>query len=147
MLSKIKNLVINFIKNLGDLRFLGQSIFVIIVILVSWSTASSIQANFELQQRVVKEQKENELQKLKNENLKIKNKYLETDEFLELAARKQLGKGDPGETLVIVPKATALRYTVPGTIKSDEELQKKAEENKPWYQQNLEAWGQFFFRS
>lgn len=146
-MHKIKTIIVNFIKNLSDLRFLGQSIFVVIVLLVSWSTATAIQTNFELQQRVAKEQKENDLQKLKNENLKIKNKYLETDEFLELAARKQLGRGAPGETLIIVPKETALRYTVPSAIKTDDQLQNKADQNRPWYQKNLEAWGQFFFRS
>jgi cell division protein FtsB len=146
MLEKTLSTVTHFVRRLSDLRFLGQVIFVIIVILVSWSTAKAIQSNYDLQKQVASKQKENQLQQLRNDNLKIKNQYLETDEYLEITARRQLGKAAPGETVVIIPKAVAMRYTVESSIKSDEEVQKAADENKPFYQKNLEAWGDFFFR-
>lgn len=146
MIIELSNRVINFIKRLSDLRFLGQVIFVIIVVLVSWSTAKAIQANYDLQKQVAEKQKENEVQQLKNDNLKIKNQYLETDEYLELTARRQLGRAARGEKVVIVPKEVALRYTVESSIKSDAEVQQTADESRPFYQKNLEAWGEFFFR-
>lgn len=146
MIEKTFNAVTHFIRRLSDLRFLGQVIFVIIVVLVSWSTAKAIQANYDLQKQVASKQKENQLQQLRNDNLKIKNQYLETDEYLEITARRQLGKAAPGETVVIVPNNVAMRYTVASSIKSDEEVQKTADESRPFYQKNLEAWGQFFFR-
>lgn len=145
-MEKIKNTLVEFIRRLSDLRFLGQIVFVVIVILVSWSTTKAIQANYDLQKQVAKLEQKKEVQKLKNDNLKIKNQYLNTDEFLELAARRQLGKAAPGERVVIIPKEVALRHTVASSIKTDDELQQQAEGKKPFYQRNLEAWGQFFFR-
>ncbi len=146
MLEKTKNFVFDFIKRLTDMRFLGQVVFVIIVVLVSWSTSKAIQTNYELQKQVVALEQKTDVQKLKNENQKIKNQYLGTDEYLELAARRQLGKGAPGEKLVIIPKDTALKYTVASSIKSDDQVQQQAEDSKPFYQRNLEAWGRFFLR-
>lgn len=146
MIQKIINLVLHFFRRLSDVRFLGQVIFVIIVLLVSWSTAKAIQLNFEVQKQVATKQKQNDVQKLKNENLKLKNKYLETDEFLELAARRQLGKAAPGETVMIVPKEVAMKYTVESKIQTDDKLQQQIEEDRPFYRKNLEAWGRFFFR-
>lgn len=146
MFDKTKNTVYHFVKRLSDLNYLGQVIFVIIVLLVSWSTAKAIQANYDLQKQIASLEKENEVQDLKNDNLKIKNQYLETDEYLELTARRQLGKAAPGETVVVVPKDVAMRFTVASSVLPDEEVQKQADDKKPGYQKNLEAWGRFFFR-
>ncbi len=146
MIQKIIQQTLHFIRRLTDMRFLGQVIFVIIILLVSWSTAKAIQQNYDIQKQVASKQKENDVQKLKNENLKIKNKYLETDEYLELTARRRLGKAAPGETLVIISKEVALRNTVESSIKPDEQIQQEADETKPTYQRNLEAWSRFFFR-
>ncbi|MCA9345859.1 hypothetical protein KC871_04600, partial [Candidatus Saccharibacteria bacterium] len=65
MLQKIKITSIHFIKRLSDVRFSGQVIFVIIVLLVSWSTVKAIQSNYDVQKQVVAKQKENEIQELK----------------------------------------------------------------------------------
>lgn len=146
MIQKGIYTITHFIRRLGDLRFLGQVIFVVIVLLVSWSTAKAIQQNYDVQKQVASKQKENEVQKLKNENIKIKNKYLETDEYLEITARRQLGRAAPGETVVTIPKDVAMRYTVESSVKPDDQIQQEAEENKPTYQRNLEAWSRFFFR-
>ena len=145
MLQKIKITSIHFIKRLSDVRFSGQVIFVIIVLLVSWSTVKAIQSNYDVQKQVVAKQKENEIQELKNNNLKIKNQYLETDEYLELAAREQLGKAGSGETVVIIPKDVAMKHTVESSIQSSEQEKKKVDDSKPTYQKNLESWGRFFF--
>lgn len=146
MIQKTLRTAMQFIRRLSDVRYLGQVIIVIIVLLVSWSTAKAIQLNYDVQKRVAEKQKQNEVQKLKNENLKLKIKYLETDEFLELSARRQLGKALPGETVVIVPKEVAMRHTVQSSISTDEDLQQNSDENKPTYQKNLEAWRRFLFR-
>ena len=123
MLKKILDYTIHFVKRLTDVRFLGQVVFVVIALFVSWNTTKAIQQNYDLQKQVAEQTKENELQKLKNENLKIKNQYLQTDDYLELSARKLLGMASPGEKLVIIPKEVALSYTVNSSIKSDQEIQ------------------------
>lgn len=132
-----------FIKSLSDLRVLGQIIFVIIVLLVSWSGVKAIQTNFELQKKISKLEQEVAIMELENQNLALENQYLETDQFLELAARQQFGKAAPGEKVYLVPTEVALRHTI------DTNQQKSAAEkasDKPQYQKNVEAWINFFFR-
>ena len=144
MLTKIKTQLKTFVKNLGDLRFVGQVVFVIIILLTSWSGIKAIQTNYELQKRIARLQQEVEVQRLENQNLALENQYLETDRFLELAARRQFGKGAPGEKVYIVPSNVALAHTIDATTTVEEDTEQKAE--KPAYQQNLEDWVNFFFR-
>lgn len=142
MIELIKTKIAEFIKSLSDLRVVGQVFFAIIVLLISWSGVKAIQANYELQKKIVRLQQEVEISQLENENLKLENKYLETNEFLELAARRQFGRAAPGETLYIVPKRVALAHVTP--VSTDTAT--KAKNKKPSYQENLEAWSGFFFR-
>lgn len=142
MFEVIKTKTLSFIKSLSDLRVVGQLFFVIIVLLISWSGVRAIQTNYELQKKIVRLEQEVEINRLENENLRLENKYLETEAFLELAARRQFGKAAPGETLYLVPKEVAL-----AKVRQDTEgTNRQASQKKPWYQQNLEAWSGFFFR-
>lgn len=142
MLENIKTKIVTFAKSLTDLRVLGQVFFAIIVLLISWSGVKAIQANYELQKKIVRLDQQVEIHRLENENLKLQNRYLETDAFLELAARRQFGKAAPGETLYIVPKKVALAHvSVPPA-----RIKEQASSKKPSYQENLEAWSGFFFR-
>ena len=142
MYEIVKTKILYFIKSLSDLRTLGQVFFVIIVLLISWSGVKAIQTNYELQKKIVRLQQEVEIQKLENENLKLSNQYLETDQFLELAARRQFGKGAPGEKLLVVPKDTAMKFVT----RTNSTKQKDKRISQPAYQRNLEAWVNFFFR-
>lgn len=143
MLEKIKTHTIQYVKSLGDIRVLGQTIFVVIVLLTSWSGIKAIQANYELQKKIVRLEQQVEIAELENQNLDLSNKYLETDQFLELSVRRQFGKAAPGEKLYVVPKNVALRH-VPSL--TEDGAEKKSQTAKPWYQENLEAWLNFFFR-
>lgn len=142
MIDYLKTKTKEFIKSLSDLRVVGQVFFAIIVLLISWSGVKAIQTNYELQKKIVRLQQEVEISRLENENLKLQNKYLETNAFLELAARRQFGKAAAGETVYIVPKRVALAHV--SQIGPAET--KQASEKKPTYQENLEAWSSFFFR-
>jgi hypothetical protein len=80
---------------------------------------------------------------LQNENDKLRNKYLETDQFLELAARRQFGLAAPGEKVYVVPKSVALAnstdlQSVAATTQTIETPK------KVWYQTNFDAWMDFF---
>ncbi len=144
MLQKIKNKVPEYVKLLSDVRVLGQIVFVVIVLLVSWSGVKAIQTNFELQKKIVKLEQEVAIAELENQNLSLQNQYLETDQFLELAARKQFGKAARGEKVYLVPQEVALKHA-PAAMEQKTVGEKKAD--KPKYQQNLEAWVNFFFRN
>lgn len=143
-LNGIFDKALAYIKELHDIRVLGVHIFVIVALLVTWSGVGVIQANYQLQKRISELRQEAEFQKLENDTLRLRNQYFNTDQYLELTARRQFGLGAPGETLLLVPESVALANSI------DMPDAKKTAENtkpqKPVYQQNFEAWMRFLFR-
>lgn len=110
---------------------------------VFWSSASIIQQNFELQQKVAEIESENRIIELENQNKALQNAYLETDEFAEITARRINGKAANGERIYILPKEVAL-----GALRdsgNDEAEQPAVAEVKAQWQQNLEAWLSVYF--
>lgn len=142
MLDKIKNQLSEYFRSLSDIRILGQTFFVIIMLLVSWSSVKAIQKNYLLQKQISRLEQEVEIAQLENDNQKLNNLYLETDQFVELSARRQFGLGAPGEKLLVVPKEVAMKNSI--NVKGDQDQVKNVE--KPRYQKNIEAWISFFFR-
>jgi cell division protein FtsB len=147
MLPKHKNklqqgarLVIAYVLQLRDVRFAGQVLFAVVVILVSWSGVKAIDANYLLQKQIVALQQQSDVQQLENDNMKLQNDYYKSDQYLELSARQNSGLAAPGERELIVPKDVALSYTVaepkPTVPHSSAKL--------PTYQRNLQAWVNFF---
>jgi len=125
-----------------DTRSLGLMAFAVIALLVTWSGIKSIQTNYELQKQISQLTQENNVRKLENTNLELRNEYYKTDQFLELAARRQFGRAAPGETVLNVPKSVAL--TNSSDLPKDDEKIDSSDPTKPKYQQNLEAWFNFF---
>lgn len=145
MLEKIKNLTKNSVwPHLRDVRFLGFMVFGVMVLLASWSGVTVIETNYELQKQIAQLDQQNQIQQLTNQNLKLQNEYYNTDTYLELVARKQFGKGAPGETLLLVPKSVALAHAkeLPQT---KETTQAAKPANQPTYQKNFTAWMNFLF--
>lgn len=131
-------------KNFTDVRVIGLIMFGLVVILVTWSSLRVLQVNFELQKKEAYLRQKNEVNKLENENLKLKNTYFETDEYLELTARRQFNKAAAGESLYLIPKEVAMSKTV--DFPQDEVVEEaKKGANKPKYRQNFEAWVDFLF--
>jgi len=143
MLNKVKtHFNSGKLQFLNDTKNLGLIAFGVIALLVSWSGVNSIQANYELQKQISELSQQNTVAELENTNLKLRNEYLKTDQYLELAARRQFGKAAPGETVANVPKKVALANTV-----EPKNLAVKVattEESKPFYLKNLQAWVDFF---
>jgi cell division protein FtsB len=133
----------NFIQQFRDIRFVGFVVFGILVLLVSWSGVSVIESNYELQKQVSKLEQQNRVAELENNNLRLQNEYYNSTQYLELTARRQFGKGQPGEKLLLVPKSVALKYTVevPESVK---EATTTPALQKPFMQRNLESWVDFF---
>lgn len=144
VLQKIKNYYKSPIwQQIRDVRFLGFMVFGVLVLLTSWSSVKVIETNFVLQKQVARQDEQNKVQELINSNLKLSNEYYNTDTYLELTARKQFGKGAPGEKLLLVPKSVALTYAKELPVVSvPKPLESPA--NKPLYLENLEAWRKFF---
>ena len=126
-----------------DMRFNGFIVFGIIVLLVSWSGVSVIESNYELQKKISGLEQQNKISELENQNLRLKNEYYNSDQYLELTARRQFSKGQPGETLLLVPKDIALKYAAP-PLDPNKPTQGASKFSKPFWQSNLEAWIDFF---
>jgi cell division protein FtsB len=130
-----------YVQRLSDVRFAGQVIFVVIVLLVSWSGIKSIQTNYGLQKQITAIAQQNSLQKLQNDNLALQNQYFNSNQYLELSARQNFGLGAPGEKEVIVPRDVALANTVNLPQTSKPNLTKV---KQPAYQRHFESWINFF---
>ncbi len=133
--------VAKFVQRLGDIRFAGQVLVVLVVLMISWSGIKTIQTNYGLQRQITAINQRNQLQKLQNDNLALQNQYYNSDQYLELAARQNFGLAAPGETEILVPPSIALKHTVelPST-----DAPKKAADQQPAYERNFEAWVNFF---
>lgn len=132
--------IIEFIQKLGDVRFAGQVVFVVIVLLISWSGVKSIQANYGLQKQISTLKQQNALQKMQNDNLALQNQYFNSNQYLELSARQNFGLAAPGEKEVVVPEDVAMAYTadLPSPSSSDHQSP------PPAYQRNFNSWMDFF---
>jgi len=149
MLVKIKQYqqkTLELVAHLRDVRVIGLLFFLVILLLISWSGVKAIDTNYQLQRRISALQQQNDVQKLSNTNLKLQNDYLNTPQYLELAARQDFGLAAPGETVLLVPRSVALAHTVDLPQDQDDPSVKAAakESKKPAYQRNFDAWMDFF---
>jgi cell division protein FtsB len=143
MQTKIKQLasqMYDYGDRFRDVRFAGLMVFVVIVLLISWSGVKVIQTNYQLQKQIAQLGQENSVQQLKDDNLKLQNGYYNTNQYLELSARQNFGLGMPGEKLLIVPSAVAQAHSVDLAKTSAVTVSS----NLPLYQQNLQSWWSFF---
>ncbi len=146
MFRKTKKVVFNYIiPSLRDRRFLGLMTLTVLVLLTSWSGVRIVEVNYALQQEIAGLAAKNQVRQLENENLKLKNQYLNTDTYLELTARQQFGKGGKDEKLILIPKDVALA-TVP-KLTEKQTAKAIAAASQPFYVQNLQAWHDFFLHS
>jgi cell division protein FtsB len=129
--------------NLRDVRTIGLMMFLVIVLLISWSGVKAIDTNYALQKQISELDQQVQVQNLKNNNLKLQNEYFNTPQYLELAARQNFGLAAPGETALIVPASVALAHTI--TLPDAEQTQTaKTKAKQPPYQRNFQAWMNFF---
>ena len=141
--TKYQEKVMMYVQNLRDPRVIGLLLFLIVVLLIGWSGVKAIETNYGLQKQIAKLQQQNDVRKLTNENLELQNDYYNTPQYLELAARKDFGLAAKGETVLIVPKDVAMKYTV--TLPQDQAAaDAKKQANKPAYKRNFDAWMDFF---
>src|SRR5680860_422755 len=102
----------NKLRKLTDIRVLGLLAFGVIAILITWSGLNVAKTNYELEKKISELEQENVVQDLQNENMRLKNQYYESDEYLELAARAKFNKAAPGERLYLVPEDVELEQTI-----------------------------------
>ncbi|MEO7364372.1 MAG: septum formation initiator family protein, partial [Candidatus Saccharimonadales bacterium] len=108
--EKYSQRFLTIVQRFSDPRFAGQVVFVVIILLVSWSGIKSIQSNYSLQQQISELRQRNSLQQLQNDNLKLQNDYYNSSQYLELSARQNFPLAAPGEIEIIVPTTIAAKY-------------------------------------
>jgi cell division protein FtsB len=140
--SYYKHTVLAIVNRLNDVRFVGQMLFLVIVLLISWSGVKVIQTNYSLQKQISVLKQQNSLQKLQDENLALQNQYYNSNQYLELSARQNFGLAAPGEKEVIVPRQVAFNYTVNLPSLTSATISPKSKQ--PAYQSNFESWVNFF---
>ncbi len=140
--KNIKKAILDIVNRLNDVRFVGQVIFVAVVLLISWSGVKVIQTNYGLQKQISVLNQQNHLQQLKNENLALQNQYYNSNQYLELSARENFGLATLGEKEVLVPQKIALKYTV--NITTADQIANAQPSKQPTYQRNMESWVNFF---
>ena len=147
MLTKIKQYqttLFSAAASLKDLRVVGLMVFLVIVLLVSWSGVKAIETNYGLQKQISKLQQENAVKKLANQNLKLQNEYYKTPQYLELAARQDFGLAAAGETVLVVPRHVAMANTV-DVPKPSTGAKPAQKEKTSMYERNFNAWLDFLF--
>ncbi len=145
MLTKIKpyqDWIVKRLASLRDVRTIGVLLFLVVLLLITWSGVKAIDTNYGLQKQISKLEQQNAVQQLANQNAKLQNDYYNTPQYLELAARHDFGLAARGETVLIVPRNVALAQTVdlnpapaPGQAKATD---------KPAWQRNMTSWFDFF---
>lgn len=145
MLDKIKNFTKNDLPVLvRDVRFLGLLVFLVIVLMISWSGVKVIQTNYQLQKQISALNQENAVDQLKNTNLSLQNEYYNTNQYLELAARQNFGLALPGEKELIVPKDVALAHAP--ALPADQQPGAQPTDKAPFFVRNLRDWREFLFK-
>lgn len=134
--------IYEYILQFRDVRAVGLLLFLVVVLLISWSGVKVIDTNYRLQKQIASLEQQNQVQQLTNTNTKFENEYFETNQYLELAARQHFGLAAPGETLINVPQHVALAHTVdlPDTEQAHTQKTRAAQ---PTYQRNFQAWMNF----
>ncbi len=139
--DKYKQQAVSYAQKMSDVRFVGQLIFAILVLLITWSGVKAIQTNYGLQKQISTLKQQNNIQQLENNNLALQNNYYNSNQYLELAARQDFGLAAAGEKEVLVPASVAMAYTtdLPSSTKPT-----TANAKQPTYQKNFESWVSFF---
>ena len=129
--------------DLRDVRVAGTVVFLVVVLLISWSGIKVIDTNYSLQKQITSLQQQDQLQTLEDNNLKLQNQYFNSDQYLDITARQEFGLAAPGEKVLVVPDNVALAHTtdVPSL---EQEAKTTTVNHQPAYQRNFQAWMNFF---
>ncbi len=93
-------------------RYLTLNNIVLAVALViganwAWGSIEMMQRNYTLQKSLDLKQREQKVVELQTDALAYQQKYYQSDEYQELAAREYAGLAAPGEKVLILPPNTA----------------------------------------
>ena len=128
-------------RGLNDPQLIGVIVLGIIGLAVVYNGAQVVQQNYELLEKIAVLKEENRVLELQNRNRVLEIEYYKTPEFAELKARRVNGVAAEGESVYTISDEVALAALKTSVDQGQEEVVAA----KPSYQQNFEAWLDFFF--
>jgi cell division protein FtsB len=144
MFDKIKNsLNSKQAAHFLDVRNIVLYIFGLIVLAIAWSGAKTVQNNYQLQKQISTLNQQNRVISLQNGNTYLQNQFYQTDEYLELSARQNLGLALPGEQVLVVPHSTAMKYVDPKLAVTHDNAISTSKDSRSKLVRNFEAWRDF----
>lgn len=90
----------------GTLNNVVMAVALVIATGWAWGSVSMIQTNFNAQKSLEDQRRQLELTQLEVDTLQYQQNYYKTDEYKDLAARKDLGLASPGEDVLLLPPNT-----------------------------------------
>ncbi|MCA9347594.1 hypothetical protein KC930_03385 [Candidatus Saccharibacteria bacterium] len=110
MKERLVNISKSAISYLTRVDLLAAAVIAVVILAVTINTSIVIMQNYNLQRQVDIAQQKVDIAQAELDNQRLKNTYYTSDSYLDIAARKQLNQGLPGEKLVIVPHDVAMSY-------------------------------------
>jgi len=130
--------VSNVARRISKPDVIAAVIIAVTVVGVTINTTAVIMQNYQLERDVRVMQQKVAVAEIELQTQRAKNEYYGTDYYLDIAARKQLSKGSPGEKLIIVPKSVALAQ-LPSDYERASKVVAEDSSNLP----NYRKWQQF----
>ena len=119
---------------------LNNAVIVVAFIIAAswvWGSLGVMQRNYNLQKEVDYKKRQLELTELQKTSLELQQRYYQTSEYQELAAREALGLVQPGESVLILPEnSQAAKSADIATVTSTQVVDQTS---------NLEQWVNFLF--
>jgi cell division protein FtsB len=144
MYEKIRNrLNTKQVQQALDPRNIALYIFGVIVLAIAWSSARTVQNNYQLQKQAAALKQQNQVMSLQNGNAYLQNQFYRTNTYLELSARQNLGLALPGEQELVIPQPTAMKYVDPKLAVSAASIHSAPKDTRSKYVRNLESWRDF----
>lgn len=119
--TKIRRLKYYFSSSFLTVDNLILGVVLILAISWIWGSISAMGRNFELNQLLEIKNREAQIAEIEHQKLQYENKYLQSEEYQELAARENLGLVKKGESVLILanyPKSKP-KENLSGTEKSN----------------------------
>lgn len=97
-----------------------------------WNTVGTLQRNYSLQRKVDGLNRQIQIAELESDTLRLQQQFLRSPEYLELSARRSLGKVAAGEKVIILPPAPVAPIAATAVSSRIEPS-------------NIQQWREFFF--
>lgn len=136
--QKIRQLSYKLRNEIFDRQNLA--VMVALAISISWifSAVGAMRQNYELRRKIEDKTKQLTILEIESLNLEFEQKYFASQEYQDLAARKNLNLASPGEKVLILPPYTSW-------VEERDAEDAKIKYSKPFEQSNFRKWMHFFF--